>query len=175
VKDIQRKTNTQMLIKFLKNHLLNLTIVFLIFLTDRISKFYVLQLADQMDTIDIYLTKYLNIYLIWNKGIAFGLMSFNSNIIYNFITFLIITISIAVFIMVIRHDGFKKYSLTMVLGGALGNLFDRVYYGAVPDFIDIHFKSFHWFIFNIADIFITLGVFCLIWIELFNKNRENEK
>tara|TARA_B100000767_G_C19765813_1_gene537444 strand:+ start:290 stop:697 length:408 start_codon:yes stop_codon:yes gene_type:complete len=135
----------------------------------------VLQLAEQMDTINIYLTKYLNIYLIWNKGIAFGLMSFNSNIIYNFITFLIITISIAIFIMVIRDDGFKKYSLTMVLGGALGNLFDRVYYGAVPDFIDIHFKSFHWFIFNIADIFITLGVICLIWIELFNKNRENEK
>ena len=161
--------------KFLKNNLLNLAIVFSIFSIDRISKFYVIRLAEQGDKIDIYLTKYLNIYLIWNKGIAFGLMSFTSNIAYNLITFLIIAISIVVLIIVIRHEGFKKYSLTMVLGGALGNLYDRIYYGAVPDFIDLHFKSFHWFIFNIADIFITLGVFCLICAELFVKNRENEK
>ena len=102
-------------------------------------------------------------------------MSFNSNIIYNFITLLIIAICITVLIMVIRSEGFKKYSLVAVLGGALGNLFDRIYYGAVPDFIDLHFKSFHWFIFNIADIFITIGVFCLIYAELFVQNRDNEK
>ena len=164
-----------MIKNFFKNHLLTLIIVFLIFFIDRASKFYVLRLAEQSHELNIYLTTYLNIYLIWNKGIAFGLMSFNSNIIYNFITLLIIAICITVLIMVIRSEGFKKYSLVAVLGGALGNLFDRIYYGAVPDFIDLHFKSFHWFIFNIADIFITIGVFCLIYAELFVQNRDNEK
>ncbi len=166
-----------MLKKLLKNPLSNIIIVFLIFFIDRLSKSYVLSLREQGNEIDIYLTSYLNIYLIWNKGIAFGLMSFNSNIIYNLITFLIIAICIIILIMIIRSEGFKKYSLIAVLGGALGNLHDRIYYGAVPDFIDLHFKSFHWFIFNIADAFITIGVFCLICAELFVQNREvkNEK
>jgi len=164
-----------MIKNFLKNNLLNMTIISLIFFIDRLSKSYVLSLRELGNEIDIYLTPYLNIYLIWNKGIAFGLMSFNSNIIYNIITFMIITICIVVLIMIIRFKGFKKYSLIAVLGGALGNLYDRIYYSAVPDFIDLHFKSFHWFIFNIADAFITMGVFCLICAEIFTQNRENEK
>tara|TARA_B100000795_G_C22703388_1_gene400585 strand:+ start:301 stop:795 length:495 start_codon:yes stop_codon:yes gene_type:complete len=160
---------------FLKNNLSNFITIFIIFFIDRVSKSYVLKLAEQGNELDIYLTKYLNIYLIWNKGIAFGLMSFNSNIIYNFITFLITIICIIILIMIIKSDGIKKYSLITILGGALGNLFDRFYYGAVPDFIDLHLKTFHWFVFNIADIFITVGVFCLIFAELFTQNKENEK
>jgi len=160
---------------FLKNNLSNFITIFIIFFIDRVSKSYVLRLAEQGNELDIYLTKYLNIYLIWNKGIAFGLMSFNSNIIYNFITFLITIICIIILIMIIKSDGIKKYSLITILGGALGNLFDRFYYGAVPDFIDLHLKTFHWFVFNIADIFITVGVFCLIFAELFTQNKENEK
>ena len=159
----------------IKNYLLNFILVFLIFLLDRISKFYVLKIAEKGNEVDIYLTSYLNIYLIWNKGIAFGLMSFNSNIIYNFITFLIILICSIVLIMAIKSNGFKKYSIIAILGGALGNLFDRIYYSAVPDFIDIHFKGFHWFVFNIADVFITMGVVCLICAELFVQNKKNDK
>ena len=77
--------------------------------------------------------------------------------------------------MITRFEGLKKYLVALILGGALGNLFDRIYYGAVPDFIDLHFKSFHWFVFNIADIFITMGIFCLIYVELFLENKKNEK
>ena len=112
---------------FLKNNLSNFITIFIIFFIDRVSKSYVLRLAEQGNELDIYLTKYLNIYLIWNKGIAFGLMSFNSNIIYNFITFLITIICIIILIMIIKSDGIKKYSLITILGGALGNLFDRFY------------------------------------------------
>ena len=160
---------------FLKNNLFNLITVFIIFFIDSVSKLYVLRLAEQGNELDIYLTKYLNIYLIWNKGIAFGFMSFNSNIIYNLITFMIMIICIIILIMLIKSEGIKKYFVVAILGGALGNLFDRIYYSAVPDFIDLHLNSFHWFVFNIADIFITIGIFCLICAELFIQNKENEK
>ena len=74
--------------------------------------------------------------------------------------------------MTIKSYGFKKYSLLMILGGALGNVFDRLYYKAVPDFIDFHIGNFHWFIFNVADIFITIGIIFMVIIELFNKNQK---
>ena len=57
----------------------------------------------------------------------------------------------------------------MILGGSLGNIFDRLYYTAVVDFIDLHINNIHWFIFNIADIFITIGVIILIVLEIFKK------
>ena len=158
----------------LKRFLLNFIIVLLIFLADRVSKAYILKIAELENGVDIYLTSYLNFYLIWNKGIAFGLFSFNENIIYNTITLFIMLIIIAVLIMIIKNKGLKKYSLLLVFGGSIGNFFDRVYYSAVPDFIDLHINNFHWFIFNVADIFITLGIICLIFDEIIINNRKGK-
>jgi signal peptidase II len=148
-----------------KKILLNSIIVLVIFLADRVSKIYILKIAELENTVDIYLTSYLNFYLIWNKGIAFGLFSFDENFIYQSISLVIFIISIVLIIMIIKSEGFKRYSIVFILGGALGNLFDRIYYSAVPDFIDLHFQGFHWFVFNVADIFITFGVICLILSE----------
>ena len=158
-----------------KKKISNFIIVLVIFLADRLSKIYILRIAELEKTVDIYVTQYLNFYLIWNKGIAFGLFSFSESIIYNVITLIIVTLTIVILVMIIKNKGFKKNSLLLVLGGSLGNLFDRVYYSAVPDFIDLHINNFHWFIFNIADIFITLGIICLIYAEIFFKNGENEE
>ena len=160
----------------IKQNQLAFIILTILFLIDRSSKFFILKLVEQGEKLDIYITSYLNLYLIWNKGIAFGLLSFNENIIYNTITVLILIIIFTILIMVIKSKGFVKYSLVVVLAGALGNVFDRIYYSAVPDFIDFHINEFHWFIFNIADIFVTIGVFCLIYVELFiNKEIKNDE
>ena len=158
-----------------KKNLLNFMIILVVFLTDRIFKIYILKIAQVENTVDIYLNEYLNFYLIWNKGIAFGAFSFNDNLIYNTITLIISTITLLILVMIIKNKGFKRYSLLFIFGGSLGNLFDRIYYSAVPDFIDLHYKSFHWFVFNVADIFITFGVICLIFAEIFYKNDEYEK
>ena len=159
----------------LKKILLNFVIITIIFFTDRISKIYILKMAEQENLVDIYLTPYLNFYLIWNNGIAFGLFSFNESLIYNIITLAISIITIVIMIMIIKSEGVKQYSLIFVFGGAIGNLFDRIYYSAVPDFIDFHIMNFHWFIFNVADIFITLGIICLIYAEIFYNNEKNAK
>ena len=164
-----------MMIVNFKKKISNFIIILVIFLADRLSKIYILRIAELENTVDIYVTQYLNFYLIWNKGIAFGLFSFNESFIYNVITFIIVTLTIVILVMIIKNEGFKKNSLLLVFGGSLGNLFDRVYYSAVPDFIDLHINNFHWFIFNIADIFITLGIICLIYVEIFFKNEENEE
>ena len=156
----------------LKKILLNSIIISIIFLIDRISKIYILKIAELENTVDIYLTPYLNLYLIWNKGIAFGLFSFEKSFIYQSISLVIFIISIVLIIMIIKLEGFKRYSIILILGGALGNLFDRIYYSAVPDFIDFHINSFHWFVFNVADIFITAGVICLIFDEMFIDNKK---
>jgi signal peptidase II len=157
-----------------KKIILNFIIVGVIFLTDRLSKIYILKIAELDNTVDVYLTSYLNLYLIWNKGIAFGLLSFDENFLYNIITFIIVIISVVVLGMIIKNKGLKRYSLLSVFGGSIGNLFDRIYYSAVPDFIDFHISNFHWFIFNVADIFITLGIVCLILAEIFTNNEKNE-
>jgi len=157
-----------------KKILLNFIVILIIFLLDRFSKIYILKVAELQNTVDIYLTPYLNLYLIWNKGIAFGLLSFNESVIYNIITTIIMAIIVAIMIMISKTQGVRKYSLLIVLGGSIGNLYDRLYYSAVPDFIDFHINNFHWFIFNVADIFITLGIICLIYVEIFFKDNENE-
>jgi signal peptidase II len=159
----------------LKKFLLNLIIILVIFFTDRISKVYIINKVELNNTVDIYLNSYLNFYLIWNKGIAFGLFSFKEQYIYNIMTFVIVTITIVLLIMISKTNGFKKYSLLIVFGGSIGNIFDRIYYSAVPDFIDFHIKDFHWFVFNVADMFITLGIICLIFDEIFINNKKNEK
>lgn len=149
-------------------------IIILIFSLDRLTKVYVLNYVDLNSKIDIYLTSYLNLYLIWNKGVAFGLFSFNESILYNILTALIILVNLLILFMIIKSNDYRKYFLIVILGGSLGNVFDRVYYSAVPDFIDFHIGNFHWFIFNVADIFISLGVICLIFVEIFFNNKSND-
>ena len=166
-----------MIIKNLtKNFYINLFIIFSIFIIDRITKIYVIGVNGKNSYEDLYSSKFLNINLIWNEGIAFGLFSFSQNNLYNLLTLIISIIIIVILKMIINSYGIKKYGLMMIFGGALGNLFDRIFYKAVPDFIDLHFYGFHWFVFNVADIFITIGVFCLILVELFFNNKNtNEK
>tara|TARA_B110000238_G_scaffold54567_1_gene59705 strand:- start:250 stop:660 length:411 start_codon:yes stop_codon:yes gene_type:complete len=130
-----------------------------------------MNIAELNNKVDIYISPYLNFYLIWNKGIAFGLLSFDGSFIYNLISTIIAIISLVVLILIIKSEGLKRYSLIFVLGGAVANLFDRIYYSAVPDFIDFHIGDYHWFVFNVADIFITFGVICLILLEIMNKNK----
>jgi len=156
----------------IKKVLINFIMVVTIFLIDRLSKIYILKKAEIESTFDIYITEYLNFYLIWNKGIAFGLFSFNESFMYNLITFTIAAITIIILFMIFKNEGLKKYSLLSIFGGSLGNLFDRIYYSGVPDFIDFHINDFHWFVFNFADIFITIGVLCLIFDEMFTDSKK---
>ena len=158
----------------LKKLLIYFLIVNFIFFLDRITKIYILNLAEMNGSIDIFVNNFLNIILVWNSGIGFGLLSFEKAFIYNLITSLIIFINIIILVMIFRSNNYKFFLLLMILGGSLGNLFDRIYYNAVPDFIDLHYNDFHWFIFNVADIFITIGVICLIFAEFFlNKKKIN--
>ncbi|MDC0350488.1 signal peptidase II [Candidatus Pelagibacter sp.] len=165
-----------MIIKNLtKNFYINLFIIFSIFIIDRITKIYVIGVNGKNSYEDLYSSKFLNINLIWNEGIAFGLFSFSQNNLYNLLTLIISIIIIVILKMIINSYGIKKYGLMMIFGGALGNLFDRIFYKAVPDFIDFHIGEFHWFVFNVADIFITIGVIIMILLELiFNEKKKNE-
>jgi signal peptidase II len=165
-----------MIFKFLsKNFYISFSIVALIYFLDRLSKIFVIQLDESSLGSEIFSSAYLNIVLIWNKGIAFGLFSFDESNLYNILTLLISIIVVILVIMSLKSEGFKKYSLLMIVGGALGNLHDRIFFNAVPDFIDFHIGNFHWFIFNIADIFITIGVFFMILFELIGTNKETHE
>ena len=162
-----------MIFKFLgKNFYISFLIVSLIYFLDRLSKIYIIQLDKNNLGSDIFNSTYLNIVLIWNKGIAFGLLSFNESYLYNIISLIISIIIIVLIIMSLKSQGFRRYSLLMIVGGALGNLHDRFFFNAVPDFIDFHIGNFHWFIFNVSDIFITLGVISMIVLELFDNKNE---
>ena len=151
----------------LKTFLINLIILITVFFIDRLTKYYILNLAEIENSVDIYVTSYLNLYLIWNKGIAFGLLSAGEGLIYNFITVAIGIIILIVFYMIWKNDNIQRFFLLLIMGGAIGNFYDRLIYKAVPDFIDLHFYGYHWFVFNVADIFISIGIFCLIINELF--------
>ncbi len=124
---------------------------------------------------NIPLTFFLDLNLIWNDGIAFGLLSFDENFAYNVVTIIIFFVILILAVMLFNAERMVRIALLLILGGALGNFFDRIYYSAVPDFIDFYFKGFHWFIFNVADIFITAGVFCLIYVELIKKNKIDDE
>ena len=152
----------------------NSIFVLILFCIDRFSKVYVIELAKKNDISEIYLTSFLNSYLVWNAGIAFGLFSLSNELIYNLFTTLIVLINLIIIYLTIITKDFRRYFFLLILGGSFGNLFDRLYYGSVPDFIDFHIANFHWFIFNIADIFITVGVICLILAELLYKREVNE-
>lgn len=156
-----------------KKFLINSFLVLLIFLIDRFSKIYVIYLDKKYLGSEIFSSKFLNISLTWNKGIAFGLFSFNNQDTYNILTILILLVISVIFFMIIRSKSYERYALLMILGGALGNVFDRIIYKGVPDFIDFHIDDFHWFIFNVSDIFITIGVILMIFFEIIGKPKIN--
>ena len=164
-----------MIFKFLsKKFYISFSIVFLIYFLDRLSKIYVIQLDKNNLGSEIFNSTYLNILLILNKGIAFGLLSFNESNLYNILSLIISIIVVILVVMSLKSQGFKRYSLLMIVGGALGNLHDRIFFNAVPDFIDFHVGNFHWFIFNVSDIFITLGVIGMIILELVENKTEKK-
>ena len=142
-----------------------------IFILDRLSKYYILEASNSYENFNIPITTFLNFNLVWNDGIAFGLFSFDEQFYYNIITLIIVIITLVVLFFAIKSNGVEKIGFSMIFGGSLGNIFDRLYYSAVVDFIDIHIKNIHWFIFNIADIFISLGVIILITIEFFGRKK----
>ena len=154
-----------------KKNLICFLIVILTFSFDRISKIKIIDY--QTENSQIYINDFVNLDLVWNTGIGFGFFSSNSNLIYNSITAIICVIVIFIIYLIIKSLFMDKLFLSLILGGALGNLYDRLTYYAVPDFIDIHYKGFHWFTFNMADIFITAGIIMLLIKELFIKNEKN--
>ena len=158
-----------------KKHIPSLLTIIFIFSIDRLSKLLIIKSAGANGELNFSVTSFLKLNFIWNEGIAFGLFSFNDKLYYNLLSIIILTVILILIWLMLKAKGFEKFSFLMIIGGSLGNFFDRIYYSAVPDFIDIHFKSFHWFIFNVADIFITVGIFLLIIIEILrNKKIKNE-
>ena len=155
-----------------KSFIISTLLVFSIFLLDRLSKIYVIFLDNNFSGSEIFSSKFLNISLIWNEGIAFGLLSFEKESLYNILTLVILVIILIIFFMITQSNGIKKFALLMILGGALGNVYDRLFYKAVPDFIDFHLENFHWFIFNLADIFISLGIIFMILLEFIDVRKD---
>ena len=146
-------------------------IILSIFFFDRVTKIYLINLQAGGTDIDFYIYSFLNFYLVWNTGIGFGLASIETNIYYHVLTIIILIINIALIFFLIKSKGIYANFIAVIIGGSLGNLFDRMYYYAVPDFIDLHLGNYHWFIFNIADIFITIGIIGLIQLELLKKEK----
>ena len=158
----------------IKKIVISIFILLSIFLLDRISKILILNILEETGRVDIYINSFLNFYLVWNKGIGFGLLSSDQDFFYNIVTILIILINFVIIYLLFKEKGLKYYFLIIILGGSLGNLFDRIYYRAVPDFVDLNYNGYHWFIFNVADIFITIGIILLILVELISYKKVNE-
>ncbi len=150
-------------------------LILLIFFLDRVSKIYILNYFNDNQIQEIIISQFLSILLIWNEGIAFGLLNFDNYLVYNIITFIIFFITLIILFLAFKSEHYSGYFFTIIFGGALGNLYDRITLSAVPDFIDLHIGNYHWFIFNVADIFITIGIICLIFDELFLNKMKNEK
>ena len=146
-------------------------IILAIFFFDRLTKIYLINLQSTGTDIDFYIFPFLNFYLIWNTGIGFGLATMETNIYYHMLTSIIVIVNIGLIFFLIKSKGIHAYLIALIIGGSLGNLLDRIYYYAVPDFIDLHLGNYHWFIFNVADIFITVGIIGLILIELLKKEK----
>ena len=152
---------------FIKENIYYFFFVIIIFLLDRFSK---LKIINNFSDATYYLNDYINLDLIWNIGIGFGLLSSDSVIIYNSISFIICLVILFLFYIALVSDNYDKFIYSIIIGGALGNFYDRITFSAVPDFIDLHFKNFHWFTFNVADVFISMGiVFFLLKNILFKK------
>ena len=156
-----------------KKFVIFFSIVLSICLFDQITKKLIIDYFETNNSI-IFLTSFLNFDLIWNDGIAFGLLGFDNPTSYNLVTFIIGLVILVVFYFMTISNNYMSYFYSMVAGGALGNFIDRIRFSAVPDFIDFHIGNYHWFVFNIADVFITLGILCLIIVEFFSKSKLNE-
>ena len=154
---------------FSKETITPLLVIVSIFILDRITKIAIIN--HQLQNKSIFVNNYLNFELVWNTGIGFGLFSQNANIYYHLITLLITSVIIFLIYLVIKASFIEKVLFYLILGGAIGNLFDRLIYFAVPDFIDFHINDFHWFTFNIADIFITIGIILIITKDLVLKKK----
>ena len=152
-----------------KENIFNFFFVIFVFLLDRLSKVILINKLANFDEVEYEITSFLSLNLIWNDGIAFGLLSLEDRFYYNLLSTIIIIVILIIFYLMIKSKGIEKYAYIMLLGGSLGNIFDRLFYSKVPDFIDLHFNNFNWFIFNVADIFITLGVILLIYLEFRKK------
>ena len=156
----------------IKKNIFSFLFIISIFLIDRLSKYLILLLSGDTETFNIPITFFLNFNLVWNNGIGFGLFPFEDGLYYSLLTLIIILITLIVFFFMIKSKNFEKIGFSLIIGGSLGNIFDRLYYSSVVDFIDFHINNFHWFIFNVADIFITIGVILLIYIEIFLKAKK---
>ena len=159
----------------LNKFLVGFALLFICFTLDRVSKIYILNILNNTGVVDIYINKFINFYLVWNTGVGFGLFSSENENIYLSFTILIICINFFIIYMAYVETKIKSYYLMIILGGSLGNLFDRIYYKSVPDFIDINFNGYHWFIFNVSDILITIGIICLIFTEIINYKTIKDK
>ena len=146
-------------------------IILSVFLFDRATKLYLINLQMSGIDIDFYIYPFLNFYMVWNTGLGFGLASMEANIYYHILTLFIGIVNVALVFFLVKTKGVYSYLIALIIGGSLGNLFDRIYYYAVPDFIDLHLGNYHWFIFNVADIFITLGIIGLILTEILKKEK----
>ena len=159
--------NLNLLKNFNKDNLICFFIIIFVFFFDRLTKIKIINY--QLNNNTIYINDFINFDLIWNTGIAFGFFSSNVNFVYNSITFVIGIVIIFLIYLILKAKFLEKILFSLIIGGAIGNFYDRVVYFAVPDFIDIHYKNFHWFTFNIADIFITLGIITIILKDLLEK------
>ena len=157
-----------------KKLVISISILILFFLLDRISKNLILNILEETGKVDIYINSFISFYLVWNKGIGFGLLSSEQDYFYNIVTALIVLINFVIIYLLLKEKGMKYYFLLFILGGSLGNLFDRMYFRAVPDFIDLNYKGYHWFIFNVADIIITVGIILLILAEFISYKKVHE-
>jgi len=146
-------------------------IILVVFFLDRATKIYLINLQGSGIDVDFYIFPFLNFYLLWNTGIGFGLIELESSFYYHILTTIIVIINLVLIFFILKTKGIYVYLLAIIIGGSLGNLFDRIYYYAVPDFIDFHLGNFHWFVFNVADVFITIGIIGLMFAELFKKEK----
>ena len=157
-------------IKLKKFDIYSFFLILVIFCLDRLSKIYVIKLIEVNEK-ELFLNNFLNITLNWNRGIGFGLLSFDATTMYHLISALVLLIIIYLIYLMVMSDNIGKFIIALIIGGAVGNLFDRLTYFAVPDFIDFHIENYHWFTFNVADISISVGIFLMIIKEFFIKQK----
>ncbi len=173
MKNMENIKNNKLAGIFSMKNIIAILITLTIFLIDRVTKISIIRklLAEENS---ITLNKYLNLELVWNTGIGFGLLNLDANIFYHLISIFIFLITVVILIVMIDAKGSESIMYSLILGGAVGNLYDRVMYFAVPDFIDFHIGNYHWFTFNIADIFISIGIILLILKEFSVKRNLNK-
>ena len=151
------------MIKVIKGYLIVIASSSSVFLIDLLSKNKIISIFKDGVVEKIYVNDYLDFILVFNTGISYGLFSGGGD----FQKWILISLSILIIIFLlslIRNEStiLSKLSISFIIGGALGNVLDRFTYGAVVDFISLHAKGFSWYIFNIADMFIVLGVILFI-------------